>query len=852
MSEKIFLEKNRNVEAINKDNYVDVNLTQKVRLLPFNDLSDKINLADLFNDERDNCDKYRFIFTVNPICTNALYNMKTEVVYKEGSNDCVALVDGYSSIGNFANSSNEAPITREQAIRDTEYSHQNIGPLVYHCGIDIFNNHLLRSRGFVHINKLPTGGSVSAQSIRQKCKYVFNTIYDYQRDCDGNIVSEYVTDGPVTADTKKEMHVYRIDNIMSMQEAFNAHMKEKDGWFGFTNVGTINIPNGKDNMLINKLMNNNKACEFIDMYPDRSLYSFIPKVNKYRNRIEKNWDYCITYPYQSDENMFRTIMSGDTFSRIGIRTNVTDGKTQNGHDLYVFTTIIKHNLAYGDSINITWPNGGTVSQVTISGIGDVDGSDPEHCFRIYKNQLPEIPKVVWIQRLSNGAGCKYYFRKFKKILNPDGSELASSIGKLAFGENIYGDRVAEVVYTDDVNISGLRDNMGRKLSELYFTVIKTNRGHDLWYNQNVFNDEKIEFSHCFGKVTSGVKLVGQYDYNVYKMHNVKKDFYSMASRQWFNLTTARTIENNITESKDWFYGDIIEFDPATNKETVLEDVYHRFNTEQRETLSTPYTSNISADTIIVDDYETSVKINSTTRGDFETGSTTINDTWINANIQPEGYYYKPHHRIKIREISNNLNTSIGTVLENTSYMYFNNGYLNLTTSDLYGYVIGDVFAIYDKDNDKICWGVLDTYTINEEDGTYTLAIETKETRINLNCDVILTDGSVPPYASYIPLEEKFVWRDVLSLSETQDNDLSNMMFTNGANYIHQNINFYLRRQDPFGENGLSVLKDRNGKQLTDSNGNPRAFKLDGFKKYGIHFDASGLLYLAIETQNACL
>lgn len=847
MSEKIFLEKNRNVEAINKDNYVDVNLTQKVRLLPFNDLSDKINLADLFNDERDNCDKYRFIFTVNPICTNVLYNMKTEVVYKEGSNDCVALVDGYGSIGNFSNASNTTPITREQAIRDTEYSHPDIGPLVYHCGIDIFNNHLLRSKGFVHINKLPKGGTQ-----RKKCESVFNTIYDYQRDCEGNIVSEYVTDGPVTADTKKEMHVYRIDNLMSMQEAFNAHMKEKDGWFGFTNVGTINIPNGKNNMLVNKLMNNNKACEFIDMYPDRSLYSFIPKVNKYRNRIEKNWDYCITYPYQSDESMFRTIMSGDTFSRIGIRTNVTDGKTQNGHDLYVFTTIIKHNLAYGDSINITWPNGGIVSQVTISGIGDVDGSDPEHCFRIYKNQLPEIPKVVWIQRLSNGAGCKYYFRKFKKILNPDGSELASSIGKLAFGENIYGDRVAEVVYTDDVNISGLRDNMGRKLSELYFTVIKTNRGHDLWYNQNVFNDEKIEFSHCFGKVTSGVKLVGQYDYNVYKMHNVKKDFYSMASRQWFNLTTARTIENNITESKDWFYGDIIEFDPATNKETVLEDVYHRFNTEQRETLSTPYTSNISADTIMVDDYEASVKINSKTRGDFETSATTINDTWINANIQPEGYYYKPHHRIKIREISNNLNTSIGTVLENTNNMYFNNGYLNLTTSDLYGYVVGDVFAIYDKDNDKICWGVLDTYTINEEDGTYTLAIETKETRINLNCDVILTDGSVPPYASYIPLEEKFVWRDVLSLSETQDNDLSNMMFTNGANYIHQNINFYLRRQDPFGENGLSVLKDRSGKQLTDSNGNPRAFKLDGFKKYGIHFDASGLLYLAIETQNACL
>jgi hypothetical protein len=30
----------------------------------------------------------------------------------------------------------------------------------------------------------------------------------------------------------------------------------------------------------------------------------------------------------------------------------------------------------------------------------------------------------------------------------------------------------------------------------------------------------------------------------------------------------------------------------------------------------------------------------------------------------------------------------------------------------------------------------------------------------------------------------------------------NRPFTNGAHYIHNTINFYLRRQDPFGEYGL--------------------------------------------------
>ena len=38
---------------------------------------------------------------------------------------------------------------------------------------------------------------------------------------------------------------------------------------------------------------------FIDLYPDRSLFSFIPKENKSRNRLENNWDYCLTYPFEN-------------------------------------------------------------------------------------------------------------------------------------------------------------------------------------------------------------------------------------------------------------------------------------------------------------------------------------------------------------------------------------------------------------------------------------------------------------------------------------------------------------------------------------------------------------------------
>lgn len=924
MAEKIFLEKNRNIEAVNKENKINVNLTQKARLLPFNNLSVTLNLSDLFLKERDACDKYRFIFSVNPICSNVLYNMKTEIVMDEGSSSCRALVgeegfsSGYTTIAksniSAKVSSSVNPVDRLQAIRNTEYSHPNVGGLVYHCGLDIFNNHMLRSREFVHINRLaPNGASY------ETCSQVFNTIFDYQRDVDGKVITEQITDSPSTDSSQTKMHVYRVDSVMSFEEAYAQHFKEKDGWFGFNNVGFIEIPNDmRATLSLNKVMNNNKACEFIDMYPDRSLYSFIPKRNKYRQRSEKNWDYCITYPYESDKAMFNKVMKFNWSGEVAIKAHVYTGKTANGYDLYLFRTVIKHNLSHGDTIRL-FNHMGNKLEITISGIGDVDGSDKEHCFRIYANQLDGKIQLdpgnycVWIRKLSNSSGCEYYFRKFKKILNPDGSELNSTIGKLAFGENIYGDRVSEVIYTDDVNVEGLRDNLGRPLSELFFTVIKTNRGHDLWYKENKFSDVRVEYSHCFGKVTSGVELVGEdeNDYNVRKIHNVnykdvpsgvvsvtKGNFKNRAYRTGMNamfgsITPYETLENDITEDKfNVFYGDIVEFDPSTNRETVLEKVYHRFNTAQRELCNMPCYYDLRYDMMVADDYDSGVELKSGSTRMSYAGFTVLSDelgrepettaqinlsqrsvqnTYLNVtnknyffpgNIQPEGYFYQPHHRIKIREISDRANTQVGAVINyvaNNAYTTRSDDdrpthFIELTTTDDFSYIVGDLFGVYNKKTEKLCWGVIDgcTYYIDQETQEPKIDIKMEvSTGIDLatlksgDLEIVLTDGSVPTYASYMTKEQKFVWRDVLAPSEVSiDNPLSDMMFTNGVNYIHDNINFYVKRQDPFGKNGLLVpMRDEHGKDISP---------LRKYKKFGFEINKSMLLYLAIETQNACL
>lgn len=895
--EQIFLERNRNINSINRENKLNVNLTQKVRLLPYNSVSDTLNLNELFDAERDACDKYRLIFTVNPVCSNVLHNMKTEIVYREGSPDCRVVTEGGEALNKaFLSpliSNTKTPIDYRQAIRDTEYSHERLGGLVYHCGTDIFNNHMLRNNGFTHIAKLN-------KATTGECGTVYNTIFDYQRNFDGSVVKETLPRSTNERETK--VHQYQVDNLLTFEEAYLKHIKEKDGWFGFTNPTFIDIPNTIDSSVsVNKLFNNNKACEFIDMYPDRSLFSFIPKVNKYRRRTERNWDYCITYPYKSDYESFNTMMSSDT--KNAIAAEIITGKTANGHELIVFRTMIKHNLKYGDAVRL-YEGTANTQDIFISGIGDESGEDQEHCFKIYKGDLtgvdPDAP-TMYVKKLSNGSGCEYYFRKFKKLRNVDGTELDSTIAKLAYGENIYGDRVAEIVFTDDIDVTGIKDNRGKKLSEVYLTVVKANRGHTLWYEENVYNDASIEFSHCFGEVCSGVETsYGQRDYNIRRVHGIKyPETIESADTHTYDETTIgnilgihrndelpKTLEDDIVVDKfEEFFGDIVEFDPSTNSETVLEKVYHRFNTAQRETWNQRY-FDIHNDVLVKDDYDVGTTFNDVVESEGFKVLTDLNKEWVNdteresedthpetyinhiedngttylfpGNLQPEGYFYQPHYRIKLREQANRVQSQIGALIENptlinsyvTTIGKAQTPFIEVEVTVDYGYIIGDLFGLYNRNTSELIWGVLDSFTPNSEAGTilsYNLKIELSQPIESYdfeNWDLVLTDGSVPLYASYIEKEQRFVWRDILAPSEvSSDNPLSELMFTNGANYIHTNINFFLKRQDPFGKYGLlEPTEPVNGLV------NP----MKKYKKFGAVIDITRLIYLTTEIGNACL
>ena len=892
---EVFLEKGRSKFSVNSQTEVNVQLSAKGRLLPYNNVDETYSLYDLYKSEIDSCNKFRLIFALNPICTNVLFNARTEVVKKEGSSNPSVVIGGTS--GDSGNAVNTTQFTIEQAIRDTEYTmpelYDDKVPYVYHCGWDIMNNHLLRATEFVNVSTATTKNNT------------FNTINDYQRNLSGQTITEKISYNNM-GDTN--MHIYRYDNINTIYDAFSEKVQIKDGWYGFVNQMNMMIPNYKDKegntYSINRIMNNNKPCEFIDFYPDRSLYSFVPKINRYRQRVEHNWDYCITYPFKNDSDKLNEIVGlpdslDETNGKCAIRILSSEIY---GNNYVRFKTMMRHALSEGDYVTVYYKKDNDVKKVgtkaRVVSVGDLEGNEADRYFSIKLKDIAidftyeaydDDEKVLvlkdsddftlYYKKNVGGYDCKYYFRKFKHLKRSDEKEFNNQITKLAYGENIYGDRVAQLVYTDDIDLTGIVDNNGRKPSEMFLTIVKTNRGHEEWYDKEDYGDKNVEFSHCFGKVTSGIDMGPEeecFDYNVRRLHNIDYRKLDANSKNVFDgifngEASPKVLEDDIKSTYDEFYGDIVEFDPINVIETVLENVQYRFNTAQRETTNPKY-SNILYDMLVADDYDAGVNARENNGFRIESGylnnlsgktivSSQNDGSLFKGNIFPEGYFYNPHNRIKLREISEEINSVIGESVSYISGTVDEEKEANVAGKTVDGLVVFsfnvpskrsfikyDRVAAYDKKTKECTWGYVWSCETFDSRGFTILKIAFKKDEIkidkfiNSDCLIVVTDEYVPEYANYLENSHSFVWRNTVPPSElTTDSDLKDMPFSNGCLYIEQNVDLFLKRQDPRNEYRM-LSSEKEGVN------NP----LKGYQVYGWEkMDFSGVLYFVGSLMNIC-
>ena len=340
---KILLNKYKSKQSTNKLNILATNLIGSKKLLPQESFFHTINEMVVYNQERNDCNLIRVNCVINPLCSNVLFNSISEIVKNEGAPNAVqslnyGVIDGFIERSDFEDKiyCKNADVflygSSRQAIRDTQISSHKCG-FKYFCGLDIFNNHILRNNTFKTVCYNETKNDI------------FNTIYDWMRDENGLSISGYGYGEQIT-----NMHLYTNEDIETFDNTIEQKLIEKNGWFGFTNVGKFAVvDNNNETMDIFRVINYRRSCDFIQMYPTSDLWSFTPKYNSYLHRLEKNWNYCLTYPSSSTTKNITFINDANN----GLKIMYVDDRVvlKNGIKSFKIYSICKHGLKRGDYIN---------------------------------------------------------------------------------------------------------------------------------------------------------------------------------------------------------------------------------------------------------------------------------------------------------------------------------------------------------------------------------------------------------------------------------------------------------------------------------------------------------------------
>ena len=260
-----------------------------------------------------------------------------------------------------------------------------------------------------------------------------------------------------------------------------------------------------------------------------------------------------------------------------------------------------------------------------------------------------------------------------------------------------------------------------------------------------------------------------------------------------------------TEGSNDFLGDIVEFNEYELTENILDIVYHRFNTRQREFLTRDEFTEINVDEIQQDDYDVDKEgyrpgfvIKTRSYGEI-----LKNYGKIPLNINPEGYYYKPHYKIQLKMYDGKIKQGYHTIIATTKYFILDNNLYEIHTSKNYYIEPATQLYFFNKKNRETVLGeVINVNGIQKN----VLTIKIDLNGYSINDFILFKPNSEKPIYAY-ELNDgsgRYIWRDIMNYDSIEnDEEIAKYIFTNNAHYINKNIIFYLKRQDPDGRYNLS-------------------------------------------------
>ncbi len=381
------------------------------------------------------------------------------------------------------------------------------------------------------------------------------------------------------------------------KKIFSSGIFEKDGW-----VGYYNDELDEDALDFND--NKSALCEFFPFDPGYDRLSMLDS-DGVPNYLMK-----ITYPYESVDDVVLLKNNSNISIKDGIPVIGLFEIEINGSKYTGIKTLINHGLSEGSNVNLyNFIDNSTSSSLKLNSkyfrvikLGNRTNDDRFRSFVV--NIDPQFLNfnigVSTIKRVVRGEPSQYYVRKFKSLTS---GYIDYDMYPAAYGVTYFDDRVVAFNFKTDIDVKGLRDNLGRPITELYFTVLKNDNDADpnsintQYWLEGQKNLPPPNNNRFWTTVKGG--------YNIEKNENSNYDVRSIGDG---NFVTSEYYEN-IDESNDTFDGDIVEYNNNELLERQLEEVYHRVNTVYREDIKN----------------------------------------------KKEGYIYKPFNKIQIRQYANYIN-----------------------------------------------------------------------------------------------------------------------------------------------------------------------------------------------------
>lgn len=368
-------------------------------------------------------------------------------------------------------------------------------------------------------------------------------------------------------------------------------------------------------------------------YRTRGIDGHIPFISK--SATTYNWGVHVSYPYRNKTDQYlrhKVIFPSGTSVNNFV---VTDGvpyyikkRVLNGKNLITFYCGFKHNLSEGDWVEMKFEVQGK-KYFEVYSLGDGSYGNEDRVFSIfdYGYQDPlfgdyatgNVKRIIDINNKEETTS-SYYVRTHKILTK----NTHSDITKMGFERNPFpikkqleysamtpnnvqrisikdGNMSVGFSFDKDIDILGLQDNLGRPITDLFVTIV--NRGYMGWFNNPYLSsntDTGIQVGWDLNFLKEDIDDWWSTS-NPDNRDNIPVGSYEVNNQVFYY--------NKSLNIGDEIMGSVCEFNDFEQNETELSEISHKIS----------YNPQI-----------------------FDNNS---------PNTLPDGYTYKPHHRIPVRVYS---------------------------------------------------------------------------------------------------------------------------------------------------------------------------------------------------------